>query len=321
MNLSDLLRDRKIEKIEISQGLTKRTFNLSLRDIKASKDNFNNSDYDWALVIAYNAMLQAGKAVMYSKGYRSVGYNKHTAVMEFIEVVLKNKIPENIILSFDKLRKKRHRTVYEEAELISKSEAEFAIKTAEEFVNKIKNILGYNFLTNMKEMIILVDKNDREIGSEEKIKAHENGGSLHRAFSIFVFDKEGRMLIQRRAMKKYHCAGLWTNACCSHPNKGEVLEKAVHRKLKQEFGFDTDLKETFSFIYKADFDNGLTEHELDHVFVGNFDGKPKPNPDEIDGYKWINSLELQKDVEKNPDKYTPWFKIALDKVIAYNNKK
>ncbi|MBI5332111.1 MAG: isopentenyl-diphosphate Delta-isomerase [Candidatus Aenigmarchaeota archaeon] len=169
----------------------------------------------------------------------------------------------------------------------------------------------------MKEIIILVDENDREIGSEEKIAAHENGGKLHRAFSIFIFNKEGKMLIQRRAKSKYHCPGLWTNTCCSHPNKGEALEKAVHRKLKQEFGFDTDLKETFSFIYKADFDNGLTEHEFDHVFIGRYDGKPLPNPDEIDDCKWVDPNWLRKDIKEHPENYTPWFRIILDRVIEH----
>ncbi|MFH0837453.1 MAG: isopentenyl-diphosphate Delta-isomerase [Candidatus Aenigmatarchaeota archaeon] len=173
----------------------------------------------------------------------------------------------------------------------------------------------------MPEMIILVDKNDNEIGFMEKMAAHENGGTLHRAFSIFIFNSKGEMLLQLRAKKKYHFGNLWTNTCCSHPNKGESLENAVHRKLNQEFGFDCDLKEIFSFIYKADFTNGLAEHELDHVFVGRFDNQPQPNPDEIDDYKWIDPLELQKDVENNPDNYTPWFKICLNRVLEHMVKK
>ena len=167
------------------------------------------------------------------------------------------------------------------------------------------------------EKIILVDEDDREIGFEEKIKAHEDGGKLHRAFSIFIFNSKGDMLLQLRSVKKYHFGGLWTNSCCSHPNKGETLEDAVHRKLMQEFGFDTELKEVFSFIYRATFDNGLTEHEFDHVFVGTYNGEPKPNPEEIDDYKWISKEDLIKDVKENSDKYTPWFKIALPKILDY----
>jgi len=167
------------------------------------------------------------------------------------------------------------------------------------------------------EEIILVDENDNETGSMEKIKAHENGGTLHRAFSIFVFNSKGEMLLQKRAEGKYHCPGLWTNTCCSHQNPGETLEQAAHRKLKQEMGFDTELKEIFKFIYKAEFDNGLTEHELDHVFVGRHDGEIKLNPEEAGDLKWIGAKELQDDVSKSPEKYTPWFKIVLGKVVKW----
>lgn len=164
------------------------------------------------------------------------------------------------------------------------------------------------------EEIILVDKNDKPVGYEEKIKAHENGGKLHRAFSIFIFNSKGDMLLQLRSVKKHHFGGLWTNACCSHPRKGEELNDAVHRKLVQEFGFDTDLAEKFSFVYKeTDKKSGLTEYEFDHVFVGKFEGKPKPNPEEIDEFKWISMSNLKKDVASNPEKYTPWFNIALGK--------
>lgn len=168
----------------------------------------------------------------------------------------------------------------------------------------------------MPEMIILVDGDDRQVGVEEKVKAHENGGKLHRSFSIVVFNSKREVLLQLRSVKKYHFGGLWTNTCCSHPNKGELLENAVHRKLKQEFGFDTELRELFSFIYKVtDKKSGLTEWEFDHVFVGEFNGQPKPNPEEIDDYKWISVPELKKDVEKNPEKYTLWFRTALPKVL------
>lgn len=168
------------------------------------------------------------------------------------------------------------------------------------------------------EEIILVDENDKELGFIEKMQAHVNGGKLHRAFSIFIFNKEGKLLLQQRAKSKYHFGGLWTNTCCSHPNKGEDLKDAVHRKLKQEFGFDTDMKELFSFLYRAeDPKSGLAEYELDHVFIGSFDGTPQPNPEEIEEFKWITIDELQKDIEDNPDSYTPWFKICLGKVVEH----
>lgn len=168
-----------------------------------------------------------------------------------------------------------------------------------------------------EERVVLVDEQDNEIGTEEKIRAHENGGKLHRAFSVFIFNSKGELMIQQRAGSKYHFGGLWTNTCCSHPRKGETTVEAGRRKLRQEMGFDTDLKEAFTFIYKAESDNGLTEHELDHVLIGTFDGEPKPNPEEADGWKWVDMDELRKDVQKNPEKYSPWFRIALDRVIEF----
>jgi len=171
------------------------------------------------------------------------------------------------------------------------------------------------------EEIILVDETDKEIGFEEKIKAHSNGGKLHRAFSIFILNSGGKLLLQLRSVKKHHFGGLWTNTCCSHPRKGEKLEVAIHRKLLQEFGFDTELRESFSFTYRADdAKSGLTEHEFDHVFMGLFNGKPKPNPEEIDDWKWVDLEDLKRDVTRNPGKYTPWFKLALDKVIEHRPK-
>lgn len=169
------------------------------------------------------------------------------------------------------------------------------------------------------EMIVLVDENDNEIGTEEKLKAHQDG-KLHRAFSIFVFNSEGKMLIQKRAKSKYHSASLWTNACCSHPRPGESLEEAAHRRLKEEMGFDCVLEKAFDFVYKADFGNGITEWEFDHAFVGEFNGKPKANPNEVCEWKWISINELKKDIKEVPKKYTPWFKIAIDRVIDFYNK-
>ena len=164
--------------------------------------------------------------------------------------------------------------------------------------------------------VILVDENDEEVGTEEKIKTHREG-KLHRAFSIFVFNPKGELLLQRRAKIKYHSGGLWTNTCCSHPSPGETLEEAVHRRLKEEMGFDCELEEIFSFTYQVKFDNDLFENEYDHVFIGKFDGEPTPNPEEVDEWKWIDLEELKKDIQENPDSYTYWLKQSIDKVISY----
>lgn len=172
---------------------------------------------------------------------------------------------------------------------------------------------------NADEKVVLVDEADNDIGSEEKIKAHENGGVLHRAFSIFIFNDRGEMLLQKRADHKYHCGGLWTNTCCSHPRPGESLSEATHRKLLQEMGFDTDLKEILSFTYRASFENGLTEHELDHVFIGFYNNEPKLNHEEASKSTWIKLDALETDVRDNPEKFTPWFKIVLEKVIEWYN--
>jgi len=164
------------------------------------------------------------------------------------------------------------------------------------------------------ENVILVDKNDNEIGAEEKMKVHKEG-KLHRAFSIFVFNKEGQLLLQKRAKEKYHSPGLWANTCCSHPRPGELLEEAAKRRLKEEMGFECGLKKIFSFIYKAEFENGLVEHELDHVLMGIFNGEPNPNREEVDGYTFISLDLLEQDVQKSPGQYTPWLKIIVKKYI------
>jgi len=164
----------------------------------------------------------------------------------------------------------------------------------------------------MKEEVILVDKRNRKIGVEEKIKAHKQG-RLHRAFSIFVFNSKNELLIQQRAKTKYHSGGLWTNTCCSHPRPNETYNQAVHRRLKQEMGFDCKLKKVFCFIYKADFSN-LIENEYDCVFIGKSNKQPKPNPNEIMNYKWISLENLKKDIKKHPKKYSVWLKIVLKKL-------
>jgi len=164
-----------------------------------------------------------------------------------------------------------------------------------------------------EEKVILVDKRNRKIGIEEKMKAHKEG-KLHRAFSIFIFNPKEELLLQRRTKKKYHSGGLWTNTVCSHPRPKEGFQKAVHRRLKQEMGFDCKLKKTFCFIYKTEFLNGLIENEYDCVFVGKFDGEPKPNSKEVMDYKWISLKNLKKDIKKYPKKYTSWLKIIYKKI-------
>lgn len=172
----------------------------------------------------------------------------------------------------------------------------------------------------LDEELILVDEYDNPIGFETKLGAHENGGKLHRAFSIFVFDTAGKMLLQRRAKEKYHFGGLWTNACCGHPKKGQGLRDAVHARLREEFGFDTELREIFSFVYRAsDAKSGLTEYEFDHVFYGEFDGEPQPNPAEIENWKRVDLTELMVNIETNPHDYTPWFRIATHRLVENLN--
>lgn len=163
-----------------------------------------------------------------------------------------------------------------------------------------------------QDYVVLVDKNNKKVGVEEKMKAHIEG-KLHRAFSVFVFNSKGELLIQQRAKEKYHCPRLWANTVCSHPRIHESYAKATHRRLNEEMGFDCKLTKKFCFTYKAIFDNGLTEHEYDCVFEGKFDGTPRPNPSEVMDFRWISMKDLKKDIEKNPEKYAEWFKIALRK--------
>jgi isopentenyl-diphosphate Delta-isomerase len=173
----------------------------------------------------------------------------------------------------------------------------------------------------LEDELVLVDENDCCVGSLSKRAAHENGGTLHRAFSIFIFNSQGQMLLQLRGEKKYHFGGRWTNACCSHPRKGEELSQSVHRRLREEMGFDVPLRELFSFIYRAhDARSGLTEHEFDHVFVGEFDGEPTPNADEVDGWKWMNIADLRADLNARPELYTVWFRLAFERVCEWRAK-
>ena len=171
----------------------------------------------------------------------------------------------------------------------------------------------------MIQQVVLVDKNNRKIGIEEKIKAHKEG-KLHRAFSIFIFNSKGELLIQQRAKTKYHSGGLWSNTVCSHPKPNETYQQAIHRRLKEEMDFDCKLKKLFCFIYNTGFQKGLIENEYDCVFIGNFDGKPKPNPQEIMNYKWISVNELKQDIIKNSNKYTIWLKISLNRIKSLQIK-
>ena len=171
----------------------------------------------------------------------------------------------------------------------------------------------------MTDKVILVNENDQEIGTEFKLKAHVEG-KLHRAFSIFIFNDKGKLLLQRRALSKYHSGGLWTNSCCSHPKPKEEVVDATHRRLKEELGFDCEMKELFSFLYKSKMDKGLIENEFDHVFVGKFNGIPQINKEEVEEIKWVGYNLLREDVKKNPEKYTYWFKECYIKVFDTLNK-
>lgn len=165
----------------------------------------------------------------------------------------------------------------------------------------------------MKEKVILVDSNDVEIGLMEKMQAHEQA-QLHRAFSVFLLNNKNEVLLQRRALGKYHCAGMWTNTCCSHPRAGETLQNAVDRRLLEEMGISCKTNWSYSFIYKADVGNGLVEHELDHVFIGRFNEAPQPNAEEVADWKYVSVNELKIDMSNHPDQYTPWFKIIFNEV-------
>lgn len=167
---------------------------------------------------------------------------------------------------------------------------------------------------NTQEHVILVTSDNTEVGTMEKMEAHERG-VLHRAFSIFVFNDAHEMLIHKRALHKYHSPGLWTNTCCSHPRPGETVMQAAQRRLNEEMGFQCALTERFHFIYKAELDQNLTEHELDFVLTGSFNGVPQANAEEVCDWKFVAIEELVADVETNPDAYTVWFRIALPRVL------
>lgn len=167
-----------------------------------------------------------------------------------------------------------------------------------------------------EEQVILVNHNDEPIGLMEKIEAHQKA-LLHRAFSVFVLNDKNEIMLQQRAAKKYHSPLLWTNTCCSHQRMGETNLQAGTRRLQEEMGFATPLKEVFSFIYKAPFDNGLTEHEFDHVMIGYYNDEPVINKTEVENWKWMSAENIKKDMQLNPQNYTAWFKIIFDKFYHY----
>ena len=170
----------------------------------------------------------------------------------------------------------------------------------------------------MEEQVILVDIADRAIGTMEKLAAHREG-LLHRAISVFIFDEQGRLLLHQRAAHKYHSANLWTNTCCSHPRPGESAMDAAHRRLHEEMGMEADLSFAFTFRYRAAFDNGLTEHEFDHVFVGRSSDPPSPNPAEVASYKWLSQPDIERDVDTCPDSYTEWFKLIYRRAFEWHS--
>ena len=170
-----------------------------------------------------------------------------------------------------------------------------------------------------EEKVILVDKNDNQVGLMPKLEAHEKG-VLHRAFSIFIFNSKYELLLQKRASSKYHSGGLWTNTCCSHPREGEDTLDAANRRLDEEMGIKTSLRKVYDFIYKAELDNQLTEHEFDHVFYGVCDRDPILNKDEAEDFKWVDMETLNNDIIKNEDNYTVWFKIAFEYFYNYLKK-
>jgi isopentenyl-diphosphate delta-isomerase len=168
----------------------------------------------------------------------------------------------------------------------------------------------------MLEEVILVDEQDNALGLMEKMEAHRQA-KLHRAFSVFAMNDNNEILLQRRALHKYHSGGLWTNTCCSHPRDGETVEAAAKRRLMEEMGFTCEVKRIFSFIYRAELDNDLTEHELDHVLIARWNVDPNVNPEEVDSFDWKSVDWVATDMKNHPEKYTEWFKIIYDRFLNY----
>ncbi|MBQ8957687.1 MAG: isopentenyl-diphosphate Delta-isomerase [Bacteroidales bacterium] len=163
------------------------------------------------------------------------------------------------------------------------------------------------------EFVVLVDENDRQIGLMEKQAAHITP-HLHRAFSIFLFNSKGELLMQQRALSKYHSHGLWTNTCCSHPRDGETLAEATSRRLMEEMGMTCEMHEVYTFIYKAPVGQGLIEHEFDHVWIGQSDEEPQINREEVESWKYVSLNALKDDIRLHPELYTEWFKITFEEM-------
>lgn len=168
------------------------------------------------------------------------------------------------------------------------------------------------------EKVVLVDRQDNALGEMEKMEAHEKA-VLHRAFSVFVFNDQDELMLQQRALEKYHSPGLWTNTCCSHPRSGETVLEAGHRRLVEEMGFDCEIEKIFDFIYKAKLDKGLTEHEFDHVLFGRYNDVPEINPGEVASWKWMKMDDIAADMKSHPETYTVWFQIAFERVRDFLN--
>ena len=167
-----------------------------------------------------------------------------------------------------------------------------------------------------EKQVILVNESDETIGTMDKMEAHRKG-KLHRAFSVFIFNSKGEMLLQQRAMNKYHSGGLWTNACCSHPGPGEETMAAASRRLKEEMGFETNLKKIFDFVYRSEFENGLIEHEFDHIFVGEFERDIVMNREEVKDFCYKKLDEIRDSLSMQPQKYTAWFQLAFPKIESW----
>ena len=168
----------------------------------------------------------------------------------------------------------------------------------------------------MEEHVVLVDETDRAIGTEGKLAAHVTG-ALHRAFSVFVFDRTGNLLLQRRARTKYHSGGSWANTCCGHPRPGESVHSAATRRLREEMGLRCELRPLTAFRYRADVGNGLVEHEYDHILVGQYDGPPSPDPDEVEDWRWVPLNELTGEIARHGDQFAAWFSPALGELRAH----
>lgn len=171
-------------------------------------------------------------------------------------------------------------------------------------------------MDDTKEQVILVDVNDNPLGTMGKMEAHLKA-VLHRAFSVFIFNDQGELMLQQRAMHKYHSPGLWANTCCSHPRPDEEVMQAAHRRMVEEMGFDCELTKLFDFVYKAELEHGLSEHEFDHVLVGTYNGEPVINTEEVMEWRWRSMDDIAADLKLRPEEYTIWFRIAFDRVYEY----